>query len=50
MGSIIDKGPSVIVIKDVDGYVFGGFASTSWTISPQFGGNSTVHVSALLFK
>ena len=38
LGAIIDKGPSIIVIKDQDGYIFGGFASTSWTISPQFTG------------
>jgi len=38
LGAIVDKGPSIIVIKDQDGGVFGGFASTSWTVSPQFTG------------
>ena len=38
MGNIIDKGPSVVFIKELDGYVFGGFAATSWTIGPQFKG------------
>lgn len=38
MGKIIDKGPSIIVVKDLDGHIFGGFASSSWTLSPQFSG------------
>jgi hypothetical protein len=38
MGNIIDKGPSVVFIKDFDGHIFGGFASTSWTVGPQFKG------------
>lgn len=38
MGNIIDKGPSVVFIKDFDGNIFGGFASTSWTVGPQFKG------------
>lgn len=44
MGNIIDKGPSVIFVQDTDGHIFGGFASTSWTISPQFTGNVISHV------
>jgi len=39
LAAIVDKGPSVIVIKDQDGGIFGGFASESWIISPQFTGN-----------
>jgi len=38
LAAIVDKGPSVIVIKDQDGGIFGGFASESWIISPQFTG------------
>lgn len=38
MGNIIDKGPSVVFIKDVEGHIFGGFASTSWAVGPQFKG------------
>ncbi|XP_078066737.1 MTOR-associated protein MEAK7 isoform X3 [Mustelus asterias] len=37
---ILHKGPSLLVIKDSDGYVFGGFASHSWDARPQFQGDS----------
>ncbi|XP_014661963.1 PREDICTED: TLD domain-containing protein 1-like [Priapulus caudatus] len=40
MNHICNKGPSVLIIKDKDGYVFGGFASKSWEMKPQFYGNS----------
>lgn len=39
MGNIVEKGPSIVFIKDVDGFIFGGFASVDWTIGPQFKGN-----------
>lgn len=39
MGNIIDRGPSLVFVKDLDGHIFGGFASTSWTIGPQFKGD-----------
>lgn len=39
MGRIMDQGPSVIIIEDTNGAVFGGFAANSWTISPKFVGN-----------
>jgi len=38
LGTIVDKGPSIIVIKDQNGHIFGGFASTSWAVSPKFTG------------
>ncbi|XP_067854212.1 MTOR-associated protein MEAK7 isoform X2 [Heptranchias perlo] len=37
-GQILHKGPSILVIKDSDGYIFGGFASHSWDVKPQFQG------------
>ncbi|GCB67923.1 MTOR-associated protein MEAK7 isoform X1 [Scyliorhinus torazame] len=37
---ILRKGPSLLVIKDSDGYVFGGYASHSWDARPQFQGDS----------
>ena len=40
MRDITDKGPTVIVIKDTSGHVFGGFASQSWNPSPKFSGTS----------
>ncbi|XP_067396284.1 MTOR-associated protein MEAK7 [Emydura macquarii macquarii] len=39
-GHIINKGPCVLVLKDLDGYVFGGFASQSWDVKPQFQGDN----------
>lgn len=47
LGAIVDKGPSVIVVKDQQGGIFGGFASTSWTISPQFTGTDKNFIFSL---
>ncbi|XP_062923229.1 MTOR-associated protein MEAK7 [Mobula hypostoma] len=37
---IIHKGPTLLVVKDSLGYIFGGFASCSWELKPQFQGDS----------
>lgn len=37
---ITSQGPSLIVLEDRDGYVFGGFASCSWEVKPQFQGDN----------
>lgn len=37
--SISDVGPCVIVVRDRDGHIFGGFASTSWHVAPKFYGD-----------
>uniref|UniRef100_T1DKR0 MTOR-associated protein MEAK7 n=1 Tax=Crotalus horridus TaxID=35024 RepID=T1DKR0_CROHD len=39
-GHIVNKGPCLLVLKDTDGYIFGGFASCSWEVKPQFQGNN----------
>ncbi|XP_043843379.1 MTOR-associated protein MEAK7 isoform X2 [Dromiciops gliroides] len=39
-GNIIDKGPCLLVLKDRDGYIFGGFSSHSWAVKGQFQGDS----------
>ncbi|KAK6643977.1 hypothetical protein RUM43_000242 [Polyplax serrata] len=39
-GQILNQGPTLIIIKDKDGYVFGGFAPSSWSLSPIFSGDS----------
>ncbi|XP_061449724.1 MTOR-associated protein MEAK7 [Rhineura floridana] len=39
-GHIVNKGPCVLVLKDADGYVFGGFSSCSWAVKPQFQGDN----------
>ncbi|XP_054633810.1 MTOR-associated protein MEAK7 [Dunckerocampus dactyliophorus] len=33
-------GPTLLLIKDTRGHVFGGFASLSWEVRPQFQGDS----------
>lgn len=37
-GHIVKKGPCIVILKDLDGYIFGGFASHSWEVKPQFQG------------
>uniref|UniRef100_A0A6I8P0R2 MTOR-associated protein MEAK7 n=1 Tax=Ornithorhynchus anatinus TaxID=9258 RepID=A0A6I8P0R2_ORNAN len=39
-GHITHRGPCVMVLKDSGGYIFGGFASVSWEVKPQFQGDS----------
>lgn len=38
MGRIMDQGANVIIVEDTNGYIFGGFASASWSLSPKFVG------------
>ncbi|XP_051485551.1 MTOR-associated protein MEAK7 isoform X2 [Apus apus] len=33
---IVNKGPCIVILKDLDGYIFGGFASHTWEVKPQF--------------
>jgi len=37
-GCIINQGPSIVVVWDDQGNVFGGFATDSWTLGPKFCG------------
>lgn len=37
---IINKGPSLLIVRDKKGHVFGGFASQSWNYKSQFFGNN----------
>lgn len=51
---IVNEGPTIIVIKDKEGYIFGGFAPFSWTFGPSFFGDSrsflfTLHPKMNLF-
>ena len=39
------RGPTIIVLKDKGGHIFGGFASEGWTCNPQFTG--TLSLSSL---
>jgi hypothetical protein len=38
LGLSVDKGPTVIIVKDRNENVFGGFASENWTVGPNFRG------------
>lgn len=40
-GKIVCQGPTIIILKDSDGHIFGGFASHSWEFKPQFQGDSS---------
>ncbi|XP_065174655.1 MTOR-associated protein MEAK7-like [Sycon ciliatum] len=40
-------GPSLLVVRDSDGYVFGGFASVPWTISSQYQGDNSCFLFSL---
>ncbi|CAH0597171.1 unnamed protein product [Chrysodeixis includens] len=37
-GRIQDQGASLIIIEDNSGYIFGGFATASWALGPNFTG------------
>ncbi|XP_034031614.1 MTOR-associated protein MEAK7 [Thalassophryne amazonica] len=37
---LVHHGPTVLVVKDTKGHVFGGFASHAWEVKPQFQGDS----------
>ncbi|KPJ00088.1 TLD domain-containing protein KIAA1609-like [Papilio xuthus] len=37
-GRIIEQGPSVLIIEDSSGHIFGGFAACAWTFGPNFTG------------
>lgn len=40
-GRIVDQGPSIIVVEDKHGYMFGGFAPASWSVGPNFFGDDS---------
>lgn len=42
MSSITEKGPTLIVVREHRGRVFGAFGSKSWTIGPKFFGQSRI--------
>ncbi|KAM4833676.1 MTOR-associated protein MEAK7 [Thomomys bottae] len=39
-GRITHQGPSLALLQDCEGHVFGGFASCSWEVKPQFQGDN----------
>ncbi|XP_036896173.1 MTOR-associated protein MEAK7 [Sturnira hondurensis] len=47
-GRIPHQGPCVLLLEDCDGHVFGGFASCSWEIKPQFQGDDRCFLFSIL--
>ncbi|XP_062474318.1 MTOR-associated protein MEAK7 [Pezoporus occidentalis] len=45
---IVNKGPCIMILKDLDGYIFGGFASHSWEVKPQFQGDDRCFLFSVL--
>ena len=43
---IMSRGPTLLILKDKDGHVFGGFAESDWKYHPQFSGQQ---FTAMLF-
>lgn len=41
LGKVLDKGPTLFFIEDEDQYIFGGYASETWSVKPQFGGDDS---------
>lgn len=41
------QGPSVLIIEDRNGYIFGGFASHSWALGPKYYGNESCFLFTL---
>ncbi|NWX86153.1 TLDC1 protein, partial [Nothoprocta ornata] len=39
-GHIVNKGSCIIILKDLDGFIFGGFASQSWEVLFLFAGDN----------
>lgn len=40
VAGLMKRGPTLLLIKDTKGHVFGGFASHGWEVKPQFQGDS----------
>jgi len=40
VGTIVDKGPTLVVVKDTDGHLFGGFAPENWHCNGTFYGTA----------
>uniref|UniRef100_I3JX88 MTOR-associated protein MEAK7 n=1 Tax=Oreochromis niloticus TaxID=8128 RepID=I3JX88_ORENI len=40
VAGLMKRGPTLLLIRDTKGHVFGGFASHTWEVKPQFQGDS----------
>ncbi|MEE6499981.1 hypothetical protein FKM82_003658 [Ascaphus truei] len=48
-GHIEAQGQCVLVLKDSDGFIFGGFASQTWEVKPQFQGKKLATICCKCF-
>ncbi|XP_056381456.1 MTOR-associated protein MEAK7 [Hyla sarda] len=39
-GHLVDQGPSLLLLRDSGGFIFGAFASQNWEVKPQFQGDN----------
>lgn len=46
----MNQGPSVLVVEDDHGHIFGGFATASWTLGPKFFGDDSSFLFTLAPK
>ncbi|KAL1501204.1 hypothetical protein ABEB36_006576 [Hypothenemus hampei] len=47
IGRIVNQGPSVLVLEDRSGYIFGGFAPANWALGPNFFGDDSCFLFTL---
>lgn len=47
MKQVVKKGPTLLIVEDQSGNKFGGFASVSWEVRPQFQGTPECFLFAL---
>lgn len=47
IGRIMDQGPTVIIVEDTNGWIFGGYATDSWSLNPNFTGNDNSFLFSL---
>lgn len=46
-GRIVNQGPSVLIVEDSFGYIFGGFAPGNWELCPKFYGDNSCFLFTL---
>lgn len=47
LGRILDQGPSVLIVEDADGCIFGGYATAAWALGAKFVGDETAFTFTL---
>ncbi|KAI6654517.1 TLD domain-containing protein 1 isoform X2 [Oopsacas minuta] len=47
---VLKKGPTMLIVRDTDGFLFGGFASQSWELNPNFRGDGECFLFTVLPK